>query len=657
MNARRVFSHTTAALVLFAAPGALTAQGSCMTVGPLSPTCVNDAQGKPVYSFTTDVTNQLGCTANLEISPFAGTGGTVQPSTISIGPGGPTKVAFSLVNPAPGAPLAAFSYTLTGCGLSCSHVNRIPFPPCSDPPNDCKLTVSPLTGKLCAPQGTQVDLQPPVPAGNVTWYQTTSCGTTAQPPQNPWAALSGGTSWHTLALSQTTCYQALLSGAPGCPGRVLSNVARVDVTKPAAPGPLQCSLSGGGSCPDKVCSPAALSLQAKGAPGCSLQWQQLTGSGWQNVTGATSPVFSPPPLTATQCPKQAYQYRARSTCDPCPEETAGFSIEVYRPSLAGTLTAKKPTICAGDDDVVTLANQCGDSIQWQISKDNATWADIDGALGPTTWLTNKLLQDTWYRVQVGNGPCSTVLSRPAKITVTPKPKVTVVASGPAQVCAPKMVILKANGTPSGGSYQWLLNGLPIQGATGSSYTATQSGSYAVVYKTGCGTVKSKSLKVLVSRVVAAIAGACGVCPPGCVSLQGVAAGGKAPYTFKWSPPGSTGPGLNACPTVPTTYTLTATDALGCKGAATHKINICTKLKVDAGTTRKIPKGSSMTLGGSPVASGGTGPYTYAWAPTTGLSNPSLANPVATPTATTTYTVTVTDAKGCKGTAQVRVLIK
>ncbi|MCX8478727.1 MAG: GEVED domain-containing protein, partial [Chitinophagales bacterium] len=43
------------------------------------------------------------------------------------------------------------------------------------------------------------------------------------------------------------------------------------------------------------------------------------------------------------------------------------------------------------------------------------------------------------------------------------------------------------------------------------------------------------------------------------------------------------------------------------------------------------------------ASLGSGSYTYAWTPTTGLSNPNIANPTAIPTATTTYTVLVTDA--------------
>lgn len=42
------------------------------------------------------------------------------------------------------------------------------------------------------------------------------------------------------------------------------------------------------------------------------------------------------------------------------------------------------------------------------------------------------------------------------------------------------------------------------------------------------------------------------------------------------------------------------------------------------------------------AMGGNGNYTYSWTPTTGLSNPNIANPVASPSETTTYTVTVSE---------------
>jgi len=41
-------------------------------------------------------------------------------------------------------------------------------------------------------------------------------------------------------------------------------------------------------------------------------------------------------------------------------------------------------------------------------------------------------------------------------------------------------------------------------------------------------------------------------------------------------------------------------------------------------------------------SGGTGNYFYTWTPATGLSDPSIANPVASPDATITYTITIND---------------
>ncbi|MCB9809321.1 T9SS type A sorting domain-containing protein [Candidatus Nomurabacteria bacterium] len=42
---------------------------------------------------------------------------------------------------------------------------------------------------------------------------------------------------------------------------------------------------------------------------------------------------------------------------------------------------------------------------------------------------------------------------------------------------------------------------------------------------------------------------------------------------------------------------------------------------------------------------GSAPISYSWSPTTGLSNPNIANPVASPTSTTTYTMTATS-NGC-----------
>src|SRR5262249_3839350 len=71
---------------------------------------------------------------------------------------------------------------------------------------------------------------------------------------------------------------------------------------------------------------------------------------------------------------------------------------------------------------------------------------------------------------------------------------------------------------------------------------------------------------------------------------------------------------------------------------------------DAGPDHMLCYGTGVALGGQNAASGGTGPYTYAWTPSTGLSSTTTAHPMASPASNMTYTLTVTDSKGCVGTA-------
>jgi len=67
---------------------------------------------------------------------------------------------------------------------------------------------------------------------------------------------------------------------------------------------------------------------------------------------------------------------------------------------------------------------------------------------------------------------------------------------------------------------------------------------------------------------------------------------------------------------------------------------------------------SGSMGAGITANCGTSSsFTYSWSPTTGLSNPSIANPVATPSTTTTYTVTATNpASGCALTEPVTITV-
>ena len=68
----------------------------------------------------------------------------------------------------------------------------------------------------------------------------------------------------------------------------------------------------------------------------------------------------------------------------------------------------------------------------------------------------------------------------------------------------------------------------------------------------------------------------------------------------------------------------------------------------------ICQGASTML--NAVVSGGTPPYTYNWGPSTGLSDPSIANPIANPAITTMYNVIVTDAVSNSNSATVTVTV-
>jgi gliding motility-associated-like protein len=86
-------------------------------------------------------------------------------------------------------------------------------------------------------------------------------------------------------------------------------------------------------------------------------------------------------------------------------------------------------------------------------------------------------------------------------------------------------------------------------------------------------------------------------------------------------------------------------------SANSGVMVVDAISVETGTNQaNLCDGQSTQL----QASGGS---SYSWSPTTGLSNPNIANPIANPIATTTYTVTVTGgACGASDTASVTVFV-
>ncbi|MDP2187743.1 MAG: T9SS type A sorting domain-containing protein [Sphingobacteriaceae bacterium] len=75
---------------------------------------------------------------------------------------------------------------------------------------------------------------------------------------------------------------------------------------------------------------------------------------------------------------------------------------------------------------------------------------------------------------------------------------------------------------------------------------------------------------------------------------------------------------------------------------------------NAGVDSTICVGQSIQL--NATGNGGLGVLSYSWQPTTGLSNPNIANPTANPTQTTTYTLTTTDNRGCFDTDALTITV-
>jgi len=277
-----------------------------------------------------------------------------------------------------------------------------------------------------------------------------------------------------------------------------------------------------------------------------------------------------------------------------------------------TVTASSSTVCAGS--TVTLSGGGATSYAWS--------GGVTNGIGFVPTSTNT------YTVTGTNGNgCTNTATK--TITVNALPTVTVTASS-STVCAGSTVTLTAGGATS---YAWsggVTNGI--------GFVPTSTNTYTVTGTNGNGCTNTATKTITVNPLPIANAGSnYTICPFGSVSITATGNG-----TFAWSP--STG--LNnasisnpvANPSVTTTYTLAVTNSCG---TATSVMTITTGStpSINAGNNAAICPGGNTTLN----ASGSNG--TYAWSPSSSLSNSTISNPIANPTITTIYTATLTASCG------------
>lgn len=233
----------------------------------------------------------------------------------------------------------------------------------------------------------------------------------------------------------------------------------------------------------------------------------------------------------------------------------------------------------------------------------------------------------------GNGVVS--ITQPASLSATIV-SVNVTCNGGSDGAATVSVL----GGTAPYSYSW--STLPVQ--TTANVSGLTAGTYSVTVTDALGCIQVATVTITQPSSISISTAQTNVnCFGGTTgSATAVVSGGVAPYTYLWSPGGSTGTTASALGA--NTYTLTVTDAAGCTGTTTVTI---TQPPVLAVTSSVLPVSCNGGSDGAAtvISSGGTGPYTYSWS-----TLPVQTNTTASGLKAGTYTVTVTDAKGCSITS-------
>lgn len=201
-------------------------------------------------------------------------------------------------------------------------------------------------------------------------------------------------------------------------------------------------------------TPPSVSINVDAQPGCNTANGSATatpngGSGQYSYNWNTTPAQTS--ATATGLAAGTYTVIVTDNVSQC---STNESITLSPPNPPVATISGANVVCAGSS--TTLSASGGVNYEWSSSE---TTNEI--TVSPTT--------NTDYTVTVtDNNGCTATATATVNVQQQPTPSIT--ANG--------NVLTAGGGTFD--SYQWLLDGIEITGATSQSYTATEDGNYTVV---------------------------------------------------------------------------------------------------------------------------------------------------------------------------------
>ena len=223
-----------------------------------------------------------------------------------------------------------------------------------------------------------------------------------------------------------------------------------------------------------------------------------------------------------------------------------------------------------------------------------------------------------------SGTTTAIISQPTALTASS-------ISADAKCFGDANGIITVNANGGSAPYQYSLDGINYQ--TLNIFSGLAAGNYTIRVKDnyGCNTTLSATVNQPQPLLLSATTqnASCGGGNDGKITAS--ASGGNNNYVYSQN--GINFQSSNIFNVAPGTYTITVKDIMGCTATQSNIIvGLTNTLAIQAISDTSICESRSINLNAISNAA------QYSWTPSTGLSNPAIANPVASPTITTTYFV-------------------
>ena len=320
-------------------------------------------------------------------------------------------------------------------------------------------------------------------------------------------------------------------------------------------------------------------------------------------------------------------------------DTGEVFVPVFIPP-ALTAVATPPIVCPGNSAQIEVTVTPGNpdyEYEWEMM--TAGSLSCDDCLDPVATPT----QTTIYQISIKDLPCPAGTS--VAVFVEPVP-VLQLADNPV-ICSTGSVVLNTSNQVDV-TYTWTPSTfLNDPTSPNPVSTPTETITYHVVAQ---GLNCSSEGNVTVTYYNASVNAGQDqlICEGTNATLTATTTGD--PSTLVWSPSGETTNTITVSPTSLQSYGVTLFYGQGCATVDAVSVDVIPIPVLNLNPSTSICLGASVNLTLPP-----NGPGLFQWLPVTGLNNPNIPNPIATPTITTTYTVSATN-QNCAVQGEITVIV-